>query len=246
MPAAAKHAILEKTNGKGAAATADYVYLLRCENASLYCGVTSDPARRFLQHSGRLAGGARSARMLHPAAFAAVWRATDRCAALSAEARIKHLSHAQKERLIADPAAAGTDFPSLRRMALTNDGKGILTMLFLCYPKCSTCKKAQAWLDQNGFVYTVRDIKTDRPSEDELRAWHKASGLPLKRFFNTSGLQYKALGLSQKLSGMTEDEQFALLASDGMLVRRPILIEGGAVRVGFREAEWETLKPAAG
>ena len=93
-------------------------------------------------------------------------------------------------------------------------------MLFVCYPKCSTCQKAKAWLDAHGVSVTVRDIKTDRPTAEELRAWHARSGLPLKRFFNTSGLQYKALGLKDKLPTMTEDEQLALLATDGMLVKR--------------------------
>ncbi len=112
-------------------------------------------------------------------------------------------------------------------------------MLFVCYPKCSTCKKAQTFLESRGASVTVRDIKQDRPTEEELRAWHARSGLPLKRFFNTSGLQYKALGLAQKLPDMTEAEQLALLASDGMLVRRPILVTEDTVLVGFRQAEWE-------
>ena len=112
-------------------------------------------------------------------------------------------------------------------------------MLFVCYPKCSTCKKAQTFLESRGASFTVRDIKQDRPTEEELRAWHARSGLPLKRFFNTSGLQFKALGLAQKLPDMTEAEQLALLASDGMLVRRPILVTEDTVLVGFRQAEWE-------
>ena len=111
-------------------------------------------------------------------------------------------------------------------------------MLALCYPKCTTCKKALAWLEAKGIQTEVRDIKLQRPTEEELRQWHQLSGLPLKRFFNTSGLQYKALELKDKLPGMSEDEQFALLASDGMLVKRPILIGDGFVLVGFREAEW--------
>ncbi len=113
-------------------------------------------------------------------------------------------------------------------------------MLFLCYPKCTTCQKARAFLDARGANYTPRDIKARNPSADELRAWHKKSGLPLKRFFNTSGLQYKALGLAQKLPAMSEDEQFALLAADGMLVKRPLLVGGDFVLVGFKPDEWET------
>ena len=112
-------------------------------------------------------------------------------------------------------------------------------MLFLCYPKCTTCQKAKTFMDARGAAYTLRDIKLDNPTEEELRAWHAASGLPLKKFFNTSGLQYKALGLKDKLPTMTEDEQFALLATDGMLVKRPILVGEDFVLTGFRQAEWE-------
>ena len=111
-------------------------------------------------------------------------------------------------------------------------------MLFLCYPKCTTCQNARKWLDAKGAEYTYRDIKEENPSADELRAWWQLSGLPLKKFFNTSGLQYKALGLKDKLPTMTEEEQLALLGSDGMLVKRPILVGEGFVRVGFKEAEW--------
>ena len=112
-------------------------------------------------------------------------------------------------------------------------------MLFLCYPKCSTCQKAKAFLDANNIPYELRDIKLDNPSEEELRRWHSLSGLPLKKFFNTSGLQYRALELTKKLPTMTEDEQFALLASDGMLVKRPLLVGEDFVLVGFKQAEWE-------
>ena len=111
--------------------------------------------------------------------------------------------------------------------------------LFLCYTRCSTCKKAQKWLDDNGIEYTYREIKEDNPTEKELRTWHKKSGLPLKRFFNTSGMQYKALNLKDKLPGMSEDEQYALLATDGMLVKRPLLITDNTVLTGFKEAEYE-------
>ena len=100
-------------------------------------------------------------------------------------------------------------------------------MLFVCYPKCSTCQKAKAWLQERGVAF------------DELRAWHEKSGLPLKRFFNTSGLQYKALGLKDKLPAMTEDEQYALLATDGMLVKRPLLIGEDFALPGFKVKEWE-------
>ena len=114
-------------------------------------------------------------------------------------------------------------------------------MLFICYPKCATCQKAQKWLREKEVAHTMRDIRTDNPTEEELRLWHRASGLPLKKFFNTSGLQYKDLGLKDKLPAMTEDEQFALLAGDGMLVKRPILVTENTVLVGFKETEWENV-----
>ncbi len=113
-------------------------------------------------------------------------------------------------------------------------------MLFLCYPKCSTCQKAKAFLDTNNISYDLRDIKTENPSAEELRRWHALSGLPLKKFFNTSGLQYRALELAKKLPTMSEEEQFALLATDGMLVKRPLLIGEDFVLMGFKQAEWET------
>ena len=112
-------------------------------------------------------------------------------------------------------------------------------MLFVCYPKCSTCKKAQKWLDENGAEYTLRDIKTDNPTAEELKTWWKISGLPLKRFFNTSGNIYKEMKLKDKLPEMSEEEQLALLATDGMLVKRPILVGKDKVLVGAKEKEWE-------
>ena len=112
-------------------------------------------------------------------------------------------------------------------------------MLFIYYPKCTTCQKAKAYLDEKGAVYDVRDIKSENPTAEELHDWYRLSGLPLKRFFNTSGLQYKALGLKDKLSGMSEEEQLRLLASDGMLVKRPLLVGEDFVQVGFRPAEWD-------
>lgn len=112
-------------------------------------------------------------------------------------------------------------------------------MLAVCYPRCSTCKKAVKWLEDNGIEYTYRDIKEDNPTEKELREWHKTSGLPLKRFFNTSGMLYRDMQLKDKLPGMSEDEMFKLLASDGLLVKRPIAVADGKVLVGFKETEWE-------
>lgn len=115
-------------------------------------------------------------------------------------------------------------------------------LIFLCYPKCTTCKKAQNWLSENQFIYEIRDIKQHNPTVDELRKWHDKSALPLKKFFNTSGLQYKALNLKDKLPSMSEDEQFNLLATDGMLIKRPMLIGEDFVLVGFKEEEWDVLK----
>lgn len=112
-------------------------------------------------------------------------------------------------------------------------------MLFVCYPKCTTCQKARAFLDSRGAAYDLRDIKLENPTAEELRRWHQLSGLPLKRFFNTSGLQYKALGLKDKLPEMSEADQLALLATDGMLVKRPLLVGDDFVLTGFRPAEWE-------
>lgn len=112
-------------------------------------------------------------------------------------------------------------------------------MLFVCYPKCSTCKKAQKWLDEHGVAYQFRDIQKENPTKEELKKWHEQSGLPLGRFFNTSGMAYRALELSTKRPGMAEEEQLALLATDGMLVKRPILVGDGFVLVGFKAAQWE-------
>ena len=109
---------------------------------------------------------------------------------------------------------------------------------FICYPKCTTCQRAKKWLDDNKIQYELRDIKLDNPTLEELTEWYKKSGLPLKRFFNTSGLLYKSLDLKNKLPEMTEDEMLKLLATDGMLVKRPLLIGDDFVLGGFREIEW--------
>lgn len=112
-------------------------------------------------------------------------------------------------------------------------------MLFLQYPPCSTCQKAKKWLDDQGIAYTDRHIKEHNPTYEELKQWHQRSGLPLKKFFNTSGLAYKALNLKEKLPAMTQEEQLRLLASDGMLVKRPLLVTEDSVLVGFKATEWE-------
>ena len=111
---------------------------------------------------------------------------------------------------------------------------------FICYPKCTTCQKAKKWLDDNRIEYELRDIKLNNPTLDELTDWHKKSGLPLKKFFNTSRLLYKSLELKNKLPSMSEDEMLKLLATDGMLVKRPLLVGNGFVLVGFKEAEWNS------
>ena len=111
-------------------------------------------------------------------------------------------------------------------------------MLFICYPKCSTCKKAKKWLDEQHITYTERHIVEENPSYEELKEWYSKSGLPLKKFFNTSGLLYKEMQLKDKLPAMSEEEQLALLSTNGMLVKRPLAIKDDMVLVGFKEAEW--------
>lgn len=111
-------------------------------------------------------------------------------------------------------------------------------MLFICYPRCSTCQKAKKWLDGHDMQYSERHIAENNPSYDELREWYRKSGLPLKKFFNTSGLLYRGMKLKDKLSTMSEDAQLKLLATDGMLVKRPLVVKGDTVLVGFKEAEW--------
>ena len=110
---------------------------------------------------------------------------------------------------------------------------------FICYPKCTTCQKAKKWLDDNGIEYELRDIKTNNPTYEELKSWYEKSELPLKRFFNTSGLIYKSMNLKDKLSEMSEEEQLKLLATDGMLVKRPIVVNNGKALTGFAENKWK-------
>ncbi len=112
-------------------------------------------------------------------------------------------------------------------------------MLFIEYPKCSTCKRAKKWLDEHDIEYTDRHIVEENPTYEELKEWHARSGLPLKRFFNTSGLKYKELGLKERLPEMSEEEQLRLLAADGMLVKRPIIVQEDFILIGFKEMEWE-------
>ena len=117
-----------------------------------------------------------------------------------------------------------------------------MDMVVLCYPRCGTCKKALKWLDDNGIRYDYRHIVEENPTKEELKEWYVKSGLPLKKFFNTSGLKYKELNLKDKIPQMSEEEIFDLLSTDGMLVKRPILIDGEKILVGFKELEWESLK----
>ncbi len=112
-------------------------------------------------------------------------------------------------------------------------------MIFICYPKCTTCKKAQAWLDSKGIEYVLRNIKEENPTYEELSLWHAKSGKDLRKFFNTSGLLYKSMELKNKLPAMSEEEQLSLLSTDGMLVKRPLLITDDNVLIGFKESEWE-------
>ncbi len=112
-------------------------------------------------------------------------------------------------------------------------------MLFICYPKCTTCQKARKWLESQHIPYEMRDIKIENPSKEELKEWYKKSGLPLKRFFNTSGILYKEMKLKDKLSQMSEEEQLDILATDGMLVKRPIVVSEDTILTGFKEKEWE-------
>jgi len=112
-------------------------------------------------------------------------------------------------------------------------------MIFICYPRCTTCQKARKWLEEKGIAYEERHIKEDNPTLEEIKSWHKKSGLPLRKFFNTSGTLYKELNLKEKLPAMSEEEQYSLLATDGMLVKRPLLIGDGFVLVGFKEKEWQ-------
>ena len=115
-------------------------------------------------------------------------------------------------------------------------------MLFIQYPKCKTCQKAKKWLDENNIEYTDRHIKEENPSYEELKSWYEKSGLPLKKFFNTSGVLYKSMQLKDKLPDMSDEEQLRLLASDGMLVKRPLVVKCDTVLIGFKDAEWEVLK----
>lgn len=135
-------------------------------------------------------------------------------------------------------SACGDSLPAGAKRAVKQDEKGKQLMNFICYPKCSTCQKAKKWLDDHVIEYTERHIVLDNPSYDELKEWYRISGLPLKKFFNTSGLLYKEMQLKDKLVVMSEEEQIKLLATNGMLVKRPLVIGNDFVLLGFKEDEW--------
>lgn len=221
--------------------TAYYTYLLRCEDGSLYTGITTNLTRRFNEHAGQGGRGAKYTSSRRPVRFEAAWESTGRAEASKLEYRLKALAKHEKERLIHGVSPESLDLSAHIRTHIT--GNGGIIMLFVCYPRCATCRKARAFLDARGAQYAIRDIKTERPTEAELRVWQAKSGLPLKRLFNTGGLQYRALELAKWLPSMTEDEQFKLLATDGMLVKRPILVSGELVLVGFKQAEWDREIP---
>lgn len=118
-----------------------------------------------------------------------------------------------------------------------------MSITFICYPRCTTCQKAKKWLDEGGISYQARDIQTQNPTLQEMKRWWEKSGLPLKKLFNTSGLKYKEMHLAQRLPDMSDEEKLKLLSSDGLLVKRPVLVTEDKVLFGFRESEWEELKP---
>lgn len=219
--------------------TAFYTYILRCDDDSLYTGITTDLARRFDEHMGICGKGAKYTAFHRPMYFEAAWESMGRGSALKLESQLKKLAKMDKELLIQGEIPKRVDFSPYHRIQITKTG-GVI-MEFVCYKRCTTCRKALAFLDAKGAIYDYRDIKTKNPTEGELRIWHNKSGLPLKRFFNTSGSTYRALELSKKLPAMSEDEQFKLLATDGMLVKRPILVGEDFVLVGFDEAQWDTV-----
>ena len=213
-----------------------YVYLLRCEDESLYVGITTSLPRRLAQLGGLQPGGAKYTRAHRPVGYAAAFLAPSRAAASQLEARLKRLSHRQRQLL---SQGADSDIPpEFRRLIIDQTGR--ILMQFLCHPGCSTCKKAREFLEQNGISFVLRDIRTENPTAVELAQWHRQSGLPLRRFFNTSGQLYRELALKDKLPALSEEQQLALLAQDGMLVRRPILAAEEFVLIGFRENEWKS------
>lgn len=206
-----------------------YVYILLCADKTLYTGYTSDLTHRLGAHNrGK---GAKYTRSRLPVTLLYWESLPTRSEALRREAAIKRLTRAQKLSLIETG-------PSIK------EEKNV-SVLFIEYPKCSTCQKAKRWLTDNAIPFSDRHIVEQNPTADELREWVSRSGLPLKKFFNTSGNKYKELGLKDRLPQMSEEEQLELLATDGMLVKRPLIIGEKQILVGFKPAEWEILKQEA-
>ncbi|MGI6751992.1 MAG: Spx/MgsR family RNA polymerase-binding regulatory protein [Anaerovoracaceae bacterium] len=216
-----------------------YTYVLRCKDGSLYTGITTDLIRRFNEHRWGGGKGAKYTASHHPMQYEAAWESPGRSQALILEGRIKALTKMEKEGLIRGVMPGKFDIDPFVYKNLWVTHKGGINMLFICYPQCTTCRRAKSYLEEKGILYDFRHIKTEKPTESELRLWHSKSGLPLKRFFNVSGKQYRELELSKRLDTLSEDEQYSLLATDGMLVKRPILVGADSVLVGFKESEWE-------
>ncbi len=209
-----------------------YTYILLCADGTCYSGYTASITEREKAHnSGK---GAKYTRSRLPARMIYFEEFESKGEALKREAVLKKLSHKQKMQLA----------ENFKWQLPKNDNsvnKEVKLMLFICYPKCTTCQKAKKWLDENRVPYAERNIAEENPTYDELLTWYQRSGLPLKRFFNTSGLKYRELGLKNRLSEMSEEEQLKLLASDGMLVKRPLLVSEGIAVPGFKEEEWKKM-----
>lgn len=216
-----------------------YTYLLRCGDGSLYTGITTDLRRRLAQHRGQGGKGARYTAAHPPVGLEAAWASPGRAGASRLEYRLKALTKGEKEGLLRGRVPPRLDLSPHPRIPITQEGE--ILMLFLCYPGCTTCQRAGKFLDAQGAAYVFRNIKTEPPTLEELRGWHAKSGLPLKKFFNTSGQLYRSLGLAARLPAMSEEEQLALLATDGMLVKRPLLVGETFVLAGFREEAWHPL-----
>lgn len=208
-----------------------YAYILLCADGTCYSGYTTNiSAREKAHNSGK---GAKYTRSRRPVKVIYYEEFDNKSEALKREAALKKLSHKQKMRL-------AENF-EIRKQNNSNTNEEAGLMLFIYYPKCTTCQKAKKWLDENRVLYAERNIVDENPGYDELLTWYRKSGLTLKRFFNTSGLKYRELGLKNKLSEMTEEEQLKLLASDGMLVKRPLLVSEGIAVPGFKEEEWKKM-----
>lgn len=212
-----------------------YAYIMLCADQTCYSGYTASIAEREKAHnSGR---GAKYTRSRLPAKIIYFEEFESKSEALRREAALKKMSHKQKMQLAENFGLLKAPTNNTKN----NKDKGFKSMLFIYYPKCTTCQKAKKWLDEKGILYAERNILEDNPTYDELLTWFQRSKLPLKRFFNTSGLKYRELGLKSRLAEMSEEEQLKLLASDGMLVKRPLLVSEGIALPGFKEDEWKKM-----